>query len=55
MGNIRVGRYTEPKTVDGWAGWIEPEDLSWIMFVRGDGSVRVYLKRDPATGAVIDD
>ena len=55
MCNIRVGRYTEPKKEGGWAGWIEPEDLSWIMFVHVDGSVRVYLNRDPTTGAVIDD
>lgn len=55
MYNIRVGRYAEPKNVGGWAGWIEPEDRTWIMFVRSDGTVCAYLNRDPATGAVIDD
>lgn len=54
MGNIRVGRYA-PEKVGEWAGWIEPEDHSWIMFVQKDGCVRVFLNRDPTTGAVIDD
>jgi hypothetical protein len=52
--NIRVGRYSNPEQTGGWAGWIEPEDLSWIVFVRKDGSVQVYLNRDPKTGAVLD-
>jgi hypothetical protein len=61
MQNITVGRYSpnsgnvEP---DGslhreWAGWIEPEDRSWIMFVRVDGTPLVFLDRDPVTGGVI--
>jgi len=52
--NIRVHRYAEPKNVGGWAGWIEPDDLSWIVFVHLDGTVRAYLHREPDTGAVID-
>ena len=55
MCNIRVSRYTEPKKVAGWAGYIEPEDRSWIIFVHSDGQVRAYLSRDPTTGAVLGD
>lgn len=54
MCNIRVSRYDDPAAAGGWAGWIEPEDRSWIVFVHSDGTVRAYLRRDPATGAVID-
>lgn len=63
MQNITVGRYTErtPEPADerftgpdaGYAGWIEPEDRSWILFVRDDHGVEIYLDRDPVTGAVL--
>lgn len=63
MQNIIVGRYADtyvdpkPVSVDNgvgeYAGWIEPEDRSWIVFVRADHSVEVFLDRDPVTGAVL--
>lgn len=37
-----------------WDGWIEPSDLSWIMFVRVDGTPVVFLDRDPVTGGIRD-
>ena len=52
MGNIKVGRYEEPEKVGGWQGWIEPEDKSWIAFIREDGVPIVFLNRDPQTGAI---
>jgi hypothetical protein len=54
MPNISVGRYKHPKSV-GWAGWIEPDDKSWILFVGLDGRVRAFLNRDPETGAMLPD
>ena len=51
MGTIKVGRYEHPDSV-GYAGWVEPEDRSWIVFVKNDHSVEVYLDRDPSTGAI---
>ena len=36
-----------------YLGWVEPEDRSWIVFVRDDHAPEVYLDRDPATGAVL--
>ena len=45
MCNIVVGRYTYPDKV-GWQGWMEPEDKSWIVFVRIDGQPVIYLNRD---------
>ena len=55
MPNIKVGRYDTARTPKGhhWAGWIEPEDGSWIMFVGEDHTtLAVFLDRDPETGAV---
>ncbi len=53
MGNIRVGRYSNPETQKFWQGWIEPENLSWIMFIDAVGRPSVFLNRDPLTGAVL--
>lgn len=50
MQNITVGRYDVEG--NGYAGWIEPDDRSWILFVTDDHSVEMYLDRDPETGAV---
>ena len=50
MQNIKVGRYENTET--GYLGWIEPEDATWIAFVRDDHLPEVYLDRDP-TGAVL--
>ncbi len=38
MQNIHVKRYSHPSKV-GYAGSIEPEDRSWILFIPDDGSV----------------
>lgn len=51
MQNIKVGRYEHPDST-GYLGWIEPEDASWIAFVRDDHVPEVYLDRDE-TGAVV--
>lgn len=52
MDNITVGRYSNPKKT-GWLGWIEPKDKSWIAFIDLDNNPKVYLSRDPKTGAVL--
>lgn len=52
MQNISVGRYTSESAREFWQGWIEPDDLGWIMFVEADGTPIVFLNRDPDTGAV---
>ena len=54
MSNIRVGRYSHPSVTATWQGWIEPDDKSWIAFIRADGSPVFYLNRDKETGAIIE-
>jgi hypothetical protein len=54
MQNIQVHRYSHPKT-HGWAGWLEPEDRSWIAFIGLDGRPLFFLNRDPVSGAVLGD
>ena len=50
MQNIIVKRYSGDT---GWQGWVEPEDGSWIIFVRDDGAVFMFDERDPDTGSVL--
>lgn len=54
MQSIRVSRYSNPQQI-GWAGYIEPEDKSWIAFIDLNGAPRFYLNRDPETGRVLPD
>lgn len=45
MQNIVVSRYRQPDKV-GWAGSVEPEDRSWILFLRADpGEPSLFLHR----------
>lgn len=54
MKNIKIGRYSDQSSAShGWAGWIEPDDLSWILFVGVDGHAEFYGERDRETGAVL--
>ena len=52
MQSITVHRYNDPESA-GWAGWIEPEDRSWIIFIGLDGSPSFFPTRD-TTGAVVE-
>ena len=51
---INVNRYANPSAVDGWEGWIEPEDQTWILYFGPGNRSKHYPRRDPATGAVIE-
>lgn len=54
MSEIHIHRYENPESV-GWAGYIEPHDKAWILFVGLDGKTEFYPCRDQSTGAVIGD
>lgn len=53
MQNIVVGRY-EDNDSNVYEGWIEPEDRTWIMYVKADHTVEVFIHRDSETGAILD-
>jgi hypothetical protein len=38
---------------DDWQGWIEPQDMSWISFIKNDGTSLTFLNRTES-GAIID-
>ena len=52
MPKINVGRYEQPSDT-GFDGYIEPEDRTWILFIKTDGTPMFYPKRDPITGACL--
>lgn len=52
MPKMKVGRYDEKQST-GYAGYVEPEDRSWILFVTRDGKPVLYTDRDPKTGIVL--
>jgi len=54
MQNVKISRYARPLDC-GWAGWIEPEDRSWIVFIDLQGMPVFFLSRDPKTGAICPD
>jgi len=45
MQNIQIKRYANPRAV-GYAGYLEPEDRSWIAFIDNDGRPGFFLDRD---------
>ncbi len=50
---IRVGRYEEKDQTE-YAGFVEPHDQTWILFIRRDNGRPVLFKdRDPKTGAYL--
>lgn len=53
MENIKVHRYKNKELQKSWQGYVEPNDLSWIMFIDSKGHVTLHDKRDPITGAVL--
>lgn len=54
MKNVKIKRYASPMA-HGWAGWIEPDDRNWIVFVGVNGLPMIYMHRDPETGAILSD
>ena len=54
MFNIRIGRYDDPSKTGGWAGSVEPDDKSWILFLAEDGGVQFYADRDEDGGVIGD-
>lgn len=43
MQNIQVRRYRDPETRKVWQGYLGPEDGSWVLFIPGEESGKLYL------------
>lgn len=43
MQNIHVGRYQHPDSVK-YDGWIEPEDRSWVLFIKPDAPPELLIQ-----------
>lgn len=50
--DITIGRYDDPEKTGGWAGWVEPKDKSWILFIDKDNKTLFFPKRDETGGIV---
>lgn len=52
LDRLEVGRYSNPKQVGGWAGWVCPvgEDgfkvPAWILFIHSDGTLTLGRRDD---------
>lgn len=58
MKGIKIHRYSTtggteqaPPVGKYWAGYVEPEDKRWILFIQEDGTPFFFGSRDPETGA----
>ena len=51
---VIIHTYSDEQLQKVWAGYVEPEDRSWILYIPADGGEPVlFTSRDPETGAVI--
>lgn len=55
MSNLTIGRYQHESVTKDYAGWIEPADGSWIIYLDADGRPSVYYAERDADGAVLGD
>jgi hypothetical protein len=39
---------------DDWQGYIEPQDNSWISFIKNDGTSLTFLNRTESGAIIID-
>jgi hypothetical protein len=53
MSNLKIGRYAHESVTAHHAGWIEPDDGSWIIFLDAAGKPCVYYAEREPSGAVI--
>jgi hypothetical protein len=55
MSTLTIGRYEHESITKDYAGYIEPADKSWIIYLDADGKPSVYYPEREADGAVIGD
>jgi len=55
MSNVTIGRYDHESITKTYAGWIEPGDKAWIIYLDADGRPALYYPEREPNGAVIGD
>ena len=55
MSSITIGRYDHESITKDYAGWVEPADRSWIIYLDSEGKPAVYYAERETSGAVIDE
>lgn len=55
MSTITIGRYEHESITKDYAGYIEPADKSWIIYLDADGKPAIYYPERETNGAVIGD
>lgn len=53
MSNLTIGRYDHESIRKDWAGYIEPADKSWIIYLHADGKPALYWPERDADGGVV--
>lgn len=52
MGNVKIGRYEHESVTKEFAGYIEPDDRSWIIWLDANGKPALYYSERDASGGV---
>lgn len=55
MSNLTIGRYDHESITKDFAGYIEPAEKSWIIYLDADGKPALYWPKRDADGGVIGD
>ena len=53
MSNLTIGRYDHESITEHFAGYIEPADKSWIIYLDADGKPALYWPERDADGGVV--
>lgn len=53
MSNLTIGRYDHESITKHFAGYIEPADKSWIIYLDADGKPALYWPERDADGGVV--
>jgi len=53
LSSITIGRYDHKSITKDFAGWVEPADKSWILYLDATGKPTVFYAHREPSGAVI--
>ncbi len=53
MSNLTIGRYDHESITKDFAGYIEPADKSWIIYLDAQGRPALYWPKRDSDGGVV--